>query len=74
MMNKIHKNDQETIEDIRQALEILAGTRSKLGQTRSCACDRAGMCSLHSQVHTRLISAANELARAIGDLQNKDGR
>jgi hypothetical protein len=70
---KMSEFDQELTERYRLMLGEILALRARLLQTdqrTGCACDAAGLCSIHSQAYNRLTTIADELARAIGDLQN----
>jgi hypothetical protein len=64
--------DLQIVQDLQALLDKLANMRTDLYNRHSgCSCDERGLCAHHAQVHNRLITVADELARAIKDAQRE---
>ena len=64
--------DLQLVKDLQALLDKLANMRTDLYNRHSgCSCDENGLCAHHAQVYNRLITAADELARAINDTQRE---
>lgn len=73
MTNEPPQSDKELIASLQALLGTVATLRSGLYTRRAgCACDDRGLCAHHAQVSNRLITVADELARAIRDTQRVD--
>lgn len=64
--------DQALAQQLRGMIDQLAAIR--VGMYRSghgCSCDETGLCALHADVHSSLVEAADNLARAISKAQSE---
>lgn len=64
--------DLQLVKELQAVLDTLATMRNNLyARHRGCSCDETGLCAHHAQVYNRLVTAADELARAIKDAQRE---
>ena len=64
--------DAKIVNDLQALLDTLGNMRNDLyNKHPGCSCDTNGLCSHHATIYNRLITVADELARAIKDAQRE---